>query len=579
MSDANRAQAVLSQINFGREPARRDSTSWGTSFVFSDGLVDALTDIAGNKTHYRFRVSNPRAQERKLTIRFKTGCRLAYVPTWLHNPPVYDLKDSHAFAHYGLPQRVGLDPAAFPADVALAVAFDSGDTHPSVMLACETVDKGVGMELGPDGIAFTFLDGTERLQFEIDVHVIKGKSLLDCIAQYQEGIRYQGITAEDSQLMCFLCERRNRDTGELDIDLFRTEAEQSARLGARYAVTGIGHNDTHFDERYWAPETAAVSPDARYFAESLDVLTSLGLVPLLYYNCVHGRVPLFENKQFGRRGLLELRHVPADNWAQKDLFEKNYEVDMNWFTDGKPHHKYPMDTDPTMDVRCPEWRRWITGRVTFMLENYPQLAGTYVDTWPAGLPFFGKCAGTHAHDFGEYEWWNGMDAFMWEIRQATKSCGNKVFMINDSRMPKKLLEAADLILNEDAGPVSNPEKVFWHCLRAAAVGHNSKPSYQFHHWKEGMTNAFRAKVFLACASAMNLAYCIFNRSKYDVEGDTVEAYLRMINEMSWTLTERSGNAEISISPDSRNIELLSYSTSGHSVQVDFPGREVRVGEA
>ena len=577
MTDPTMESTTLSHVTFPGAPIRTDETACGKSFVFPEGLVDVLTTVEDCKTHYHLRVSNPTRQPKTLAVRFVTGYQLAYVPTWLHNPPVYDLKDTNAFSHYGLPQRVGLDRSAFPADVGLAVAFNPGDTNPSVMLACETVDKGVGIVLGPDGIVFSFLDGTERLQFELDLYAIKGRSLLDCIAQYQGRIPYNGITTQDNPLMCFVCTHQDRETGAFDMDAFRREAEYAAAAGARYAVMeGMEHHHTHFDERYWSPKHAAHLPDIKFFSEGLDALVSVGLRPLMYYNCVHGQVRLFRETRYSPGGLLDLKHIPVDRWAQKDLFEKNYEIDMNWFTHGKPHHKYPMDTDPTMDIRNPEWRRWITSRVAYMLENYPQLAGTYVDTWPAGLPFFGKDAGEHAHDFGEHEWWNGMEAFMWEIRQATKACGDKVFMINDSRMPKKLLEAADLILNENAGPVFNPEKVFWHCLRAAAVGHNSKPSYQFHHWKQGMTNPFRAKAFFACASVMNLGYCIYNGGTYDVEGDTVEAYHDVIDEMSWTLTERSDDAEISISSESRNIESLKYSTSNHRVEIDFPGREVSV---
>lgn len=353
--------------------------------------------------------------------------------------------------------------------------------------------------------------------------------------------------------------------------------QAAARLGARYVVIECRHHGTHFDERFWAPQNAGSIPAVRFFADTLEILTRLRMCPLMYYNCVHGQVKLFNDGQYGSKGLFDFRHVPADNWAQKDLFEKNYEVDMNWFTSGKSMSKYSMNTDPTMDVKNTQWRRWITDRIRFMLQNYPKLTGTYIDTWPAGLPFFGQCAAEHVHDFGKHEWWNAVDAFMWEIRQATKACGDKIFMINDSRMPKKLLEAADLILNEDAGPISNLEKVFWHCLRAAAVGHNGKPSYQFHHWKPGITNSLRTKAFLACASPLRLGYCIFHMPRVGPEGDTVEDYRAAIEETAWALEERSDNAELSISSETCNIVLLKYTTANHDVELDFPGREVKVG--
>ena len=48
-------------------------------------------------------------------------------------------------------------------------------------------------------------------------------------------------------------------------------------------------------------------------------------------------------------------------------------------------------------------------------------------------------------------------------------------------------------------------------------------------------------------------------------------------ETAWALEERSDNAELSISSETCNIVLLKYTTANHDVELDFPGREVKVG--
>ena len=114
-----------------------------------------------------------------------------------------------------------------------------------------------------------------------------------------------------------------------------------------------------------------------------------------------------------------------------------------------------------------------------------------------------------------------MNDFMWDIRQATRAQGNKILMINDSRMHKKVLEAADVVLNEEAGIITNPERGFWHCLRAMVVGHDAKTSYQFHHAKnDGITNDFRARLIMACAAALELGYCVFHSHREKIQSET-----------------------------------------------------------
>ena len=112
-----------------------------------------------------------------------------------------------------------------------------------------------------------------------------------------------------------------------------------------------------------------------------------------------------------------------------------------------------------------------------------------------------------------------------------------------------------------------------------AVGHGSKPGYQFHHAKPGMRNDVRARTVMACAAAMGLGYCAIHfdhRHREDI-GDTKEAYNAAVRDMKWIAEERAvGTPEITMSGETRNIESLVYSTDGHEVEIDFPAKDVSV---
>ena len=573
----------LESIRFPDEARVVREEACGKSFAFYSTHVDVQVSGEGDYTRYLMRVSNRGLAQHPLKIRFSTGRRLAYVPTWLHNPPVYDLRGAGlSFTHFGLPKRSGVGEAAIPADLPLAICFDPGTNPACEMVACETVEKGVGLRLEDGGITFCFLDGTERSSWAIEFHTVRGTGLIDCLRNYHRHVPYDGIRANDAQMMWFyddLANYGNAD-GSYNLQEFQDDAATMKELGVKYVVIEPGHLSQHFDKRFWSPGMARHHPRMDFFVKSLDVLTDSGMAPLIYTNCVHGKVDLMTDPDYGTPDLHRLRYRAADGGLEQSRMQESMKIDMNWFKDGVvPTTEYPMDSDPVMEVRCAEWRDWLCRRITYMLGTYPQLAGTYVDTWPAGLPLFGESLTPYDDAYDGNSWWNAVNDLMWDIRQVTRSFEGKVLMLNDSRMPKKVMEAADIILNEDAGSIANPERAFWHCLRSMAVGHGSKPGYQFHHAKPGMRNDVRARTVMACAAAMGLGYCAIHfdhRHREDI-GDTKEAYNAAVRDMKWIAEERAvGTPEITMSGETRNIESLVYSTDGHEVEIDFPAKDVSV---
>ena len=574
----------LDTIRFPDEARVKKQEVYGQSFAFYNTLVDVETREQGDITRYRMRVSNRGLSRHPLTIRFATDRSLAYVPTWLHNPPVYELQGAALnFAHYGLPKRSAAAEGAIPADLPLAVCMDPGTNAPCEMIACETTDKGVGMRLGDGGVTFSFLDGTERSAWELVFYVVRGAGLIDCVRNYHAAVPYQGVRGDGPGLMWFYDDAWYADAqGRFDLDRLRADARTVRDLGAKYVVIEPGHLSQHFDARYWGPRMAERHPRMAFFVQSLEVLTELGLAPLMYYNCVHGRVKLMTDPDFGMPDLHRLRYKAADAGLEQVRMQEAMAIDMNWFKGGVvPSTEYPMDSDPVIDVRAAEWRDWLCRRITFLLKTYPQLAGTYIDTWPAGLPIFGE--GLNAYDaaYDGNSWWNGMNDFMWDVRQVTRSFADKVLMLNDSRMPKKVMEAADLILNEDAGAIANPERAFWHCLRSALVGHSAKPCYQFHHGQPSMRNDVRARTVMACGGALGLGYCVIYFTHKYKEEDTGDAaaYTRAVRDMAWATQEAPREVpEVAISGQTRNIESLAYATDRHEVKLDFPSHTLDVRE-
>ncbi|MHC4871491.1 MAG: hypothetical protein ACYTFY_06575 [Planctomycetota bacterium] len=586
MSDLNTASLTEKiAIQFPYSPLNISSEQNCAEYCFSTTMVDICAEKYDLSTKYIFRVSNRSMVEQPLKISFKTDKSLSYVPVWLHNPPVYEISSGVKFNHYGLPSRVGMEDDSVPADLPLVVCMDPGTNSECVMYVCESVDYGVGIELSEGMISFLFKDGTDRSNFELEFYEIKGQGLLDCAKNYQKKSAYKGIVKQGGKKMMWFYDTElhyGNDDGTFDIDSFKKDAETVAAMGTEYVVIEPRHHGQHFDARYWSPKMAEKIPEVDFFVKSLDIIKGLGMEPLMYYNCVHGVMRLITHPEYGTPDLYRLRFKPADAGLAQQQMEENMEIDMNWFKDGiVPTFVYPLDSDPVMDVRSAEWRDWLCRRITFMLKTYPQLKGTYIDTWPAGLPIFEESLNEYDACYDKNSWWNAMNDFMWDIRQVTHSFENKIFMLNDSRMPKKVMESADLILNEDAGPIVNAERAFWHCLRSMLVGHGGKPGFQFHHAKPGMRNDDRAKLVMACSAAMGLDYCIihFDIQHMEDDSDNREAYNSAVSEMNTLLREDLKDiSEIVISGESRNIEKLSYSTDSHQVSIDFPGKKLDVKE-
>ncbi len=572
------------EVFFPNKAKKRAQSNNALNFVFETGSIDVILQESPEFSKLIIRGCNPDIKSKPLKIRFKVDTEFVHIPTWLHNPPVYRLNERHAFSHFGLPQRTGVAETAYPFDIGYAICLDAGKDAPATMINCETTEKGLGIETGPDGLVFCFLDGTDRLAFELEFTVIPANNLLECLDKYRNLTPYHGITGKQAApIMWFTdwsCFSPDGNKGYPDLNKFKEEVKLAKQLGVEYVV-----EETFaflFDEKFWSPHNAKQPAKLEFHKQMLDILTDADMKPLMYWNSCWTNPPALDDPEYGLgKQIRKMAHNPADNWRNKKIFEKNYQIDMNWWSNGKPYPSYSVDTHPTMDMRCPKWREWLCERIKKRLKDYPQLAGTYIDTWPAGLPMFAGCNNAeHKDDYGENEWWNAIKDFMWQIREATKSAGSdKVLMINDSRMPKKVLEACDLILNEDDGPVKDPQKAFWHCFRSAAVRHTDhKPSFQFHHWKKGMNNALRTQFYLAFAAFFGLEYCIWHQQHYapGPEGATVQEYYQTIRDLQWLFGSSPEKRSITISSETGSIEKMSFEIADKKVHVDFAAKKLKI---